>query len=104
MSVILRHPTHATEAGEFARLLVTIDRPEFGKAHGKIAIGTRLRIIDRKVMRTIHRLKQIGLVLHYNRGKLLILVIGIMSAGLVKLNVADVWRNHLIVAVFAQNL
>src|SRR5581483_11152935 len=107
VGIVLRKSTDAAHAIEFPGLLVAIDGAELRQADGKIAIRMRLGIVDRKMVRAVHRLEEIFLGMAFflprDRWELALLVIGIVPARAVELKVPNVRGDHLVVAVLPQD-
>ncbi len=61
VGVVLRHPAHAGEAVDDARLLVPVHRPELEQAQRKLAVGPAARVEDQVVHRAVHRLQVVVL-------------------------------------------
>ena len=121
--VVLGEATHPGHARDFARLFPTVHRAEFGQAQRQVAVGAGLRGVDLHVVRAIHRLEQvafdvagghhvrqlaagaalIGEPLHqvaFDQGRVLaVLIVGEVARRAVEIELSDVRREHLAVAL-----
>ena len=128
MGVVLGEAADAGHAAEFAGLLPAIDGAELRESHREIAIGMRVARIDPDVMRAIHRLEQVALVGAIGKavdqggaggvligelfqdialgdgGVLAFLIVGEMAGGAVEVELADVRREDLRVALLVEFL
>ncbi len=59
VGVVLRESAHAGQAVQLAALLVAVHGSELGKAKRKVAVRTRLRLVNLAVVRAVHRLEQV---------------------------------------------
>ena len=89
----LGEASHASHPVELARLLKTMDQPEFGDPQRQIAVTSRFGLINLDVMRTVHRPQQVAVAVgHLDRRKLAVGIVRIMARGFVQMNPADRWR------------
>ena len=103
VGVVLREAAHPRHAVQLARLLETMHRAELGQPQRQVAVAPRLRLVDRDVVRAVHRPQQIALAFgHFDRRKLRVLVIRIMARGLVQMHVADHRRVDRLIAAADQ--
>ncbi len=93
MRVIDRKAAHARQAGQLAALLVAVDRAELGQPQGQVAVAARLAAVDLDVVGAVHRLEQELLLIDGDGRVLAVLVVGVVAAGLVQLQIADVGRD-----------
>ncbi len=101
VGVVLRERSDARQSVQLARLLVAVYRTEFGQTHRKVLVRTRLGTIYLAVVRAVHRFEHILLALDRRMYRLerILAVLGIVARRLVKLDVADMGRDDLLVAV-----
>ena len=103
VGVVLGEAADARHAVQLARLLEAVHRAELGQPQRQVAVAPRLRLVDRHVVRAVHRPQQVAVaVLHLDRRKLRILVIRIMARSLVQMHVADDRRVDRLVAAADQ--
>ena len=60
VGVVLGEAAHAGHAVQLARLLEAIHRAELGQPQRQVAVAPRLRLVDRDVVRAVHRLEQVA--------------------------------------------
>ena len=71
VGVVLGEAADAGHAVQFARLLEAIHRAELGQPQRQVAVAPRLRLVDRHVVRAVHRPQQVALAVgHLDRREL----------------------------------
>ena len=58
MRIVLRKSAHSRKPVEFAALLITVNRAEFGQSQRKILVRPRLGSVNLAVVRAVHRLEK----------------------------------------------
>ena len=93
VGVVLREPADTRQAAEFTRLLVAVDGAELRQSQRQLLVAPRPRLVDHRVVRAVHGFEEILLVLlHHDRLKLAVGVVGIVAGDLVEIDLADVGR------------
>ena len=126
MRVILGESTHACHATDFARLLPPIDSAKLRESHRQIAVTARFTRVNANVVRAIHRFEHVPVdfaarhpVRQFATGAafcselrhrivfddwriLTLAVVGEVAAGAIQIELADVGREDLEVALSAK--
>ena len=100
MGVIHRKAAHPRQAVQLAALFIAVNRAQFGQAQGQIAVAAQLALVNFDVVRAVHRLEHELLVIHVDGRVLAVFVVGIVAAGYVQVDFADVGRDHRQITTF----
>src|ERR687890_152725 len=102
--IVLGKRPHTGKARKLPALLVAVECCELGVAQGKIPVRVHLRVVERHVARTVHRLQAVACRAVHHRREHGILVMFEVSALGVELLVDQVPRPDVLVAVAGLDL
>ena len=106
MRIILRERTHTREAVQLTALLIPIDGTELRTAERQVFVRTRRVLVDRAVVRTVHRFEQIDLTFLRRRDgleRVLAVMIPVTGSHIQVLR-TDMRRDDLLITVTFLNL
>ena len=101
MGVVLREAAHAGQAVQLTTLLVAVNGTELGIADGQVTVAAGSSLVNLAVVGAVHGLEHVLLALlgGGDGTERVLTVLGIVAAGHIQQLVADVRRDHLLVAV-----
>ena len=101
VSIVLRETAHARQSVQLTTLLIAVNGTELGIADRKVTVTAGSGLVDLAVVGAVHGFEHVLLTL-LGRGdgtERVLTILGIVTAGDIQQLVADVWRDHLLIAI-----